>query len=125
MQDEVAFLKNFGWAPQRYQSRARPYGRECRRWNSIWSSTATEAASASPERKRLAIRFLTELGGENSARLLLGALLADLAVEHYDWASGGDKANSDTSTTMARFQSFLQRLGVLFLDCMILRLPDT
>ena len=45
MQDQVAFVKNFGWAPQRYQSRARPYARECRRWNSIWTSVAAEAGA--------------------------------------------------------------------------------
>ena len=27
----VAFVQNFGWAPQRFQSRARPYARESRR----------------------------------------------------------------------------------------------
>jgi hypothetical protein len=114
MQEQVAFVKNFGWAPQRFQSRARPYARECRRWRAIWASVAAEAVSASPERKTLAVWFLTELGGEKSSRLLLGALLANLAVEHYNWVAGGDKANPDTSTTMARFNSFLRRLDVLF-----------
>ena len=68
---------------------------------------------------------MTELGGENSERLLLGGLLADLSVEHYDWVSGGDKGNPDTSTTMARFERFLHRLDVLFMDGMILRLPES
>ena len=125
MQEQVAFVKNFGWAPQRFQSRARPYARECRRWRAIWASVAAEAVSASPERKTLAVWFLTELGGEKSSRLLLGALLADLAVEHYNWVAGGDKANPDTSTTMARFNSFLRRLDVLFNEGLILRIPDS
>ena len=36
--DEVAFVKNFGWAPQRFNSRARPYARESRRWKSIFDT---------------------------------------------------------------------------------------
>ena len=64
----VAFLRNFGWAPQRFKSRAKPYARECRRWNAIWTSVAAEAASASDKgRKELAESFLSELGGEYSS----------------------------------------------------------
>ena len=29
--DEVSFVQNFGWGPQRFNSRARPYARDSRR----------------------------------------------------------------------------------------------
>ena len=113
---DAAWVKNFGWAPQRFQSRARPYARECRRWKAIWSAVASEAASsASPDRRALATMYLTQLGGEFSSRLLLAGLLADLAVEHYNWVAGGDKSNPDGSSVMIRFQRFTQRLRVLFM----------
>ena len=64
-----------------------------------------------------------ELGGEFSSRLLLAGLLADLAVEHYNWVAGGDKSNPDGSSAMSRFESFIQRLRVLFMDGMILKTP--
>ena len=122
----VAFLRNFGWAPQRFESRAKPYARECRRWNAIWTSVAAEAASASDKgRKELAESFLSELGGEYSRRLLLAGFLADLAAEHYAWVASGDKANPDTTTVVARAESFCRRLHVLFTQGLILTLPNT
>ena len=42
--DEVAFVKNFGWAPQRFNSRARPYARETRRWKTIFDAVAKEGS---------------------------------------------------------------------------------
>ena len=41
----VALCENFGWAPQRYTSRARPMAREARRWGPIWDSLAEEVAA--------------------------------------------------------------------------------
>ena len=122
---DAAWVKNFGWAPQRFQSRARPYARECRRWKAIWSAVASEAASASPDRRALATMYLMELGGEFSSRLLLAGLLADLSVEHYNWVAGGDKSNPDGSSVMIRFESFIHRLRVLFMEGMILKIPDS
>ena len=78
---DVAFVRNFGWAPQRFQSRARPYGRAARRSGPIWSAVAEEASSTNRERRDLAQRYLVELGSANSPRLLLGGMLADLAAE--------------------------------------------
>ena len=43
IQNEVAFLKKFGWAPQRFSSRARPLARESRRWNAVFDAVAQEA----------------------------------------------------------------------------------
>ena len=123
--EEIAFVQNFGWAPQRYQSRARPYARESRRWHSIFSSVAKEATSSDPKRKQIATGLLSELGGENSPRLLLGGMLADLTVEHYDWVASGNKANPEATTTMSRHESFNHRLKVLFVEGLILRIPQS
>ena len=49
--EAISFVKNFGWAPQRFTSRARPYARESRRWNVIFNALAEEAVG--PNRDRL------------------------------------------------------------------------
>ena len=123
--DEIAFVKNSGWAPQRFISRARPYARESRRWKIIFDSVEKEGAGTDAKRRILARMYLGELGGENSSRLLLGGLLADLAVEHYTWTASGDKKNPDATTVSARADAFLTRLHTLFNESMILTLPDT
>ena len=123
--DEVAFVKNFGWAPQRFNSQARPYARASRRWHTIFESVATEAAGGNKDRRVLARMFLEELGGENSSRLALGGMLADLSAEHYSWVATGDKQNPDATTVETRADAFLARLDKLFLEGMILTLPDT
>ena len=123
---ELAFVRNFGWAPQRFNSRARPLKRESRRWSVIFEAVAAEADTATePKRKALAMMFLTELSGEHSSRLLLGGLLADLSAEHYSWVATGDKANPDTTTVEERADAFLNRLHRLFTEGMILAMPDT
>ena len=53
----VSFVRNFGWAPQRYQSRARPYKRQARRWGPIWDAVAAEAAGKNRDRRQLAENF--------------------------------------------------------------------
>ena len=111
--------------PQRFNSRARPYAFESRRWKSIFDAVAAEAASADRERCVLAGRFLRELGGENSSRLVLGGLLADLSAEHYSWVASGDERYPDATTVHERADAFLERLRTLFDDAMILTLPDT
>ena len=103
--DGVAYVRNFGWAPQRFNSRARPYARETRRWNAIFDAIAAEAAGPDRNRHQLARWYLTELGGENSSRLLLGGLLADLSAEHYTWVATGDHRNPDATTVHARAEA--------------------
>ena len=125
LKDEVAFVRNFGWAPQRFQSRARPYARESRRWHAIWSAVASEAKGKDPKRRDLAVHLMDSLSGRNSIRLLLGGMLADLSAEHYSWVATGDEANPDASTVMERMDSFYSRLDILFLQGHILKLPDT
>ena len=65
------------------------------------------------------------LGGENSSRLLLGGLLADLCAEHYTWLATGDKNTPEAATVQARAATFLSRLGALFIDGAILGMPET
>ncbi len=126
MASGIPLCLNFGWAPQRYASRARPLAREARRWEAIWDSLAEEAGSASVAKRRaIAQHFLRELGGQNAPRLLLGGMLTDISVEHYEWVAGGDKADPDPSTAAERAELFLHRLEVLFGQGLILTLPDT
>ena len=87
--DEIAFVKNFGWAPQRFTSRTKPYGRESRRWFVIFNVVTVEANGPNKGRRILARMYLVELGGEHSSRLLVGALIADLSAEHYTWGRYG------------------------------------
>jgi hypothetical protein len=122
---EVAWLRNFGWAPQRYNSRARPLKREAERWNVIWTIMADEAASSDQKRRVLAQMFLGELGGENSFRLVIGGLLADLAAEHYTWVATGDADKPDKTTVMERAEVFLARIHSLFTEGNVLAMPDT
>ena len=122
----VSLCENFGWAPQRFASRARPLAREARRWDAIWDSLATEAGSASKSKRRENARYyLQELGGANAPRLLLGGMLTDISVEHYHWVAGGDKNDPDPTTVTDRANLFLQRLHVLFDQGLILTLKET
>ena len=67
---------------------------------------------------------MEDLGGENSSRLLLGGLLADLCAEHYSWLATGDTSNPDAATVEARAAAFLSRLDTLFTEGTILGMPD-
>ncbi len=125
MAQGVSLCENFGWAPHRYASRARPMAREARRWGPIWDSLAAEAVSADGKRRAIARRFFQELGGQNAPRLLLGGMLTDISVEHYSWVATGDEQDPDPSTTADRAELFLSRLDVLFDKGAILTLADT
>ena len=109
----------------RFKSRARPHAREVRRSKSIFDAVATEVAGPDRDRRILARMYLGELGGENSSRLLLGGLLADLSADHYTWVATGDKKNPDATTVLRRAHEFLARLSTLFDEALILTLPDT
>ena len=122
---DIAFVENFGWAPQRYNSRARPLARESRRWDIIFNSLGEESQGSNQDRRILARGFMQDLGGENSSRLLLGGLLADLYAEHYSWTATGDVHNPDAATVWERATAFLARLDTLFMDGTILAMPDT
>ena len=118
-------MENFGWTPQRFNSRARPLARESRRWNSIFEAVSSEASGPDKDRRELARMYMRELGGENSYRLLLGGLLADLSAEHYRWVASGDERNPDTTTAMSRADEFLSRIEMLFNNGVILSLTDS
>ena len=122
---DIAFVKNFGWAPQRFNSRARPLARESQRWDIIFKALGEESQGSNQDRRLLARGFLEGLGGENSSRLLLGGLLADLCAEHYSWLATGDKSNPDAATVEARAAVFLSRLDTLFMEGAILGMPDS
>ena len=122
---DIAFVNNFGWAPQRFNSRARPLARESQRWDIIFNALGQESMGHDRDRRLLAIGFMQDLGGENSSRLVLGGLLADLCAEHYSWLATGDKSNPDAATVQARAAAFLSRLDTLFMEGAILGMPDT
>ena len=88
-------------------------------------AVAMEAAGEDRERRILARMYLKELGGENSSRLVLGGLLADVSAEHYSWVASGYKGNPDATTVQSRADAFLTRLRTLSDDALILTLPDT
>lgn len=120
----MALCKSFGWAPQRYISRAHPMSLAQRRWDPIWD-TLEEEALGKTDRAAIARYFIAELGGENSRRLLFGGMLTDIAVEHYKWVAGGDKGQPDPSTVMAGLDVFLERLKILFDEGMVLTLRES
>ena len=121
----ISFVQNFGWAPQHCQSRARPYARESRRWDAMWSVVVVEVVGSNPDRRQLAVHFLESLGGQHSIRLLLGGLLADLSAEHFSLLATGGLANPDATTGMARSASFHNRHDVLFLQIHIFKLQGS
>ena len=125
IEDEIAYVENFGWAPQRVSSRARPDGRSCRRWDIIFRAVSAEATGKDPKRRVLARMYLSELGGANSSRLVLAGFLADLTAEHYTWVAGADKRNPDATTAQTRAECFLARIRALFTDGLVLTMPDT
>ena len=122
---DIAFVKNFGWAPQRFNSRARPLAREARRWDIISKALGEESKGSSQDRRIQARAFFEELGGQNSSRLLLGGLVADLCAEHYSWTATGDESNPDAATVQDRATAFLSRLDTLFVEGSIIAMPDT
>ena len=75
-------LEHMGFAPQRFSSRAKPFGRMAMRLREVFSIVAEEAESGDPKRRPWARNLLMELGGRHSNRLLLCGLLADLFHEH-------------------------------------------
>ena len=113
-------LKNFGWAPQRFTSRKRPFGRISIRLRATLKAVGDEARGSDPTRTANARYLLKSLGGQRSYRLLLGGMLADLSHEHYIWVAGGDKNITDPLASSGRVDMFLQRLGVLYDEGLLL-----
>merc|ERR1712155_30546 len=59
---DIAFVKNFGWAPQRFNSRARPLAREARRWDIIFRALGEESQGSNRDRRILARGCMQDLG---------------------------------------------------------------
>ena len=60
---DIAFVKNIGWAPQRFNSRARPLARESQRWDIIFKALGEESQGGNQDRRILARGILEGLGG--------------------------------------------------------------
>ena len=71
--DDIAFVENFGWAPQRFNSLSRPMARESRRWDLIFRSLGEESQTSDQDRRIIARGFMQDLGGE-TARACLSAV---------------------------------------------------
>ena len=94
-------------------------GRAC---STSWPRRLKQRVASSVNHAR---KNLRELGGDNSLRLVLGGMLADLSAEHYSWVASGGEENPDAATVQARAEAFLSRLRALFDDAMALTLPQT
>ena len=118
--DLVAILAHFGWAPQRFTSKVRPYTRTALRLRQAFATIAAEAVGPDHKRRQWAQHLLHELGGCHSSRLLLGGMMADLSYEHHQWVRQSDFADSDPTLIAANRDKFLARLDMLFMEGLIL-----
>ena len=117
--DAVQVLEHFGWAPQRFSSRAKPYGRLALRLKQIFTVLAEEAEGEDSERRMWAMNLITELTGANSLRLVLAGLLADFSAEHLAWVRLLDTEELDPVQRSDACRAFRARLRVLFEDGLI------
>lgn len=117
--DCVTGLKHFGWAPQRFTSKSRPYSRLAIRLRQAFSTVAAESEGSDPQRREWAAHLLLQLGGQSSMRLVLAGLLADLAYEHYKWVQKSDLENPDISQVTNDKLLFIQRCEMLFVEGMV------
>ena len=62
-ESDIAFVKNFGWAPQRFNSRARPLARESRRWDIIFKALGEESRGGRHRSAHSRPRFLGRARG--------------------------------------------------------------
>ena len=115
--DHVRVLKNFGFAPQRFDSKAKPLGRFCMRLRQQFGALADEAETGSAKRRLQAKRLIDGLA--NYKRLMLVGLLADLAQEHKKWVREGDEADLEVSAVGLSTYRFRQRLQALSEDGLI------
>ena len=118
--DTVSVLKHFGYAPQRFSSRSKPFGRFARRLRSIFTIVGEEAECQDARRREFAQTLLEQLSGRHSMRLVLAGMLADLLHEHTKWTRSSDTANPDPIMCAHSKSVFLMRLHMLFTDGLIL-----
>ena len=95
LSEAVAVLSHFGFAPQRFDSRKVPLGRIATRLRQAFAALAEEAEHCGEETRRNgATHLLNELTGEKSMRLVLGAMMADLAHEHSKHSTQATRTNA-------------------------------
>ena len=118
--DGLAVLKSFGFAPQRFDSRKKPFSRACQRLRQAFSALAKEAEGTDQKRRACALQLLEGLSGENSHRILLGGLLADLHFEFSRWVHSADESDPDPFLVQHGFETLSRRLNHLFGQGLIL-----
>ncbi|CAE7734988.1 unnamed protein product [Symbiodinium sp. CCMP2592] len=116
----VQILSHFGFAPQRFDSRKVPLGRIAVRLRQVFEILAAEAEGGEKDRKAAAQLILQEMTGENTWRLVLGGMMADLCHEHSKLVHSSDFAASDPLHIEKAEKMFLARLLVLFGEGLIL-----
>lgn len=117
----VKALTHLGWRPARVDSKKKPLGRFALRLQQCFEILAWEAEdSKDVNRRDAASNLLQELSGENTARLVLAGMIADLAHEHAIWTRAFDVQNPEPLSVKMATQTFLQRLKLLFTDGLIL-----
>ena len=92
----VKALTHLGWRPARVDSKKKPLGRFAIRLQQCFEILAWEAEeSKDVKRREGAANLLQELSGENTARLVLAGMIADLAHEHAIWTRAFDVQNPE------------------------------
>lgn len=120
MADGLSVLKHFGWAPQRFDSRKKPYARAALRLQQAFSSLAAEAEGHDPKRRDCALHLLNGLSGANSGRILLAGMLADLTWEFSKWVHVADEDDPDPFWVQRGCEQLFERLRILFTSGLIL-----
>ena len=73
-------LRHLGYAPQRMDSRKKPYAGFCRRLRSVFAASAVEAESKDRAKAKHVVTLIEKLASYK--KLVLAGLMADLAHEH-------------------------------------------
>ena len=95
LEDCQQILSHFGFAPQRFDSRKVPLGRISMRLRQAFTALAAEAESGEEKRRTAAELILQEMTGENTWRLVLGAMMADMVHEHSKVVHSADFSSCD------------------------------
>ena len=110
--DCVQVLESLSFALQRFDSRKKPLSRISMRLQQAFGALASVAESRhkhAPEAKRT----LEALSGQNSSRLVLAAMLADVTWEHSYWVHSGDYNNPSPVDLQQAEERFFLRVFVI------------
>ena len=123
-EEEVAeclgLLSHFGFAPQRFDSRKVPLGRFAWRLRQSLAVLAAEAESGEEKRRKAAENILEQISGDNTWRLVLAGMLADMTHEYSKFVHAADRSSTDPMTIDLSQAQFLSRMVVLFQEGLIL-----